>query len=347
MADISSNLFAAGGLGGGGGGSVGSTEGGGGDSTTSGGGGGGASAATPSPSPPRAAEIAQAVEQAASTLTQILATQDALGVDTAQQVTAFVSDLIGLQSATQAADESGDGAAASTAEAAEDTASKQRAAAESIHTAVVQLAAAVTTTVGAGEVVLTSANLNLTTEARRPEQLATRPIQCATSAAAPATVKMPTSILDAAVGANTSLPIAVMLYTTPFNLHTPANRSDAAAVYGTRSLPAGASPTVSFSLLQAGRPLRVRDAQAPINVSVPYSPSNGSAAACIGEPEKSGNASDASSACASFIECRWWNASGDGSWSKEGCVTVATAEGAFTCSCDHLTDCAMGGSNRV
>ena len=47
------------------------------------------------------------------------------------------------------------------------------------------------------------------------------------------------------------------------------------------------------------------------------------------------------SACAAFIECRWWNASGAGRWSGEGCETLGSAnddDGVFMCSCDHLTD---------
>ena len=161
-------------------------------------------------------------------------------------MTSFVSDLIGLAASTNevAAD---DGAAAAPTEA--DASTSQRATA-SIHTAVVELARAVVASDGAGEVELQSANLNLTTEARGAAEVAARPIRCDTPLAEPATVAMPTTILDAADGVNASLPIEVVLYTTP-NLHTTLNASASTYdIYGASEMPTGASPTVSFALTQ-------------------------------------------------------------------------------------------------
>ena len=180
-------------------------------------------------------------------------------------------------------------ASAEQTEAETDAARKSAEAAESLSRAVMELARAAAATVEAGEVVLKSANLNLTTEARPPGELAARPVQCDTASERPATVQMDPSILMAAEGANASLPISVVLYAVPGNLRSNAmgraasandtvarrqrmRRLEAAAGGDgeliASSSPSDSSPTVSFSLLQSGAELRVKRAAQPINVSV-------------------------------------------------------------------------------
>jgi len=336
-----------------------------------------ASPPPPPPSPPPAAEVAAAVESAASQLSEILATQSSLDTSVAQQVTSFVSDLMGVQAdmqrglaatltATQPAGTHSGGADAPDA-ASSRTARAQAAedAAKSLNTAVMQLAHAVATSAGEGaEVVLTSPNLNMTTEVRSPTELAARPVQAQTSSSVPVSVQMGETVLQAAAGADPSLPVNVVLYTVPGNLHSTAmgeggsrrrrlsaaSTGEAAGAYvaadvaaadvTSAAIPLDASPTVAFSLVQRGVELRVSGAADPINVSVPYVPqrtntSDGSRGrACAGRPT---NAS--TSRCTSIVECRWWNATSTGGWwSTHGCVTLEASDGTFICSCDHLTD---------
>lgn len=150
----------------------------------------------PPPARPPAAEVAAAVESAASSLTEILATQETLDLGTAQEVTAFVSELIGVQAETQGARQETEGAGS----ASDDEASRAtERAAESLNQAVLELARAVTSAAVGKEVVLQSANVNITTEARRAEDLAAKPITCASISTAPVTVHMDPSILQAYV----------------------------------------------------------------------------------------------------------------------------------------------------
>ena len=209
-------------------------------------------------------------------------------------------------------------------------AAASEAAAESLNRAVMQLATVATAGAGNQTVTLSSPNLNLTTESRLPSEIALRPIVCET-ANEPVEVQMPTSILQAAPGANASLPVSVVLFTTAQNMRT-------LAVTGRNSTGAPTlSPTVSFSLVQSGAELSVSGASQPINVSVPYRPtlanSSDGAAPCVGTPANETEAV----LCPSTVECRFWNATLS-AWSTDGCVTIASAGGAFTCSCDHLTD---------
>ena len=179
----------------------------------------------PPPTPPPPAEaVSAAVEEAASTLNAILSTQPSLGLDVAQEVASFVSELIGVQASTRAALSAppADGAVGSDdaqAEQAEQAERATEAAAESLTRAVMSLAGAVASSPAQGEVVLTSPNLNLTTEARPASEVASRPVQCDTASDVPVTVTMQPTVLLAAEGVNTSLPLQVILYTVPDSLH--------------------------------------------------------------------------------------------------------------------------------
>ena len=242
-----------------------------------------------------------------------------------------------------------------------------------ITAAVFQLARAVTATEGVGEVKLTSANLNLTTEARPLAELTARTVKCDTASAAPTEVAMPSDVLSSVPGLDPLLPVSVVLFSSAVNLHKAFDAGSAAggAASGGGSTSTNAassgrsevrsSPMVSFSLLQSGSELRISGAASRINVSIPFdlARSSGkrrllevrrlegrrldgggddgdgdSSPPCIGKP-----VNGTYTGCLSAIECRWWDESGNGSWSSAGCETVPTDDGgSFTCSCDHLTD---------
>jgi len=163
-------------------------------------------------------------------------------------------------------------------------------------------------------------------------------------------VQLPASILQAAPGANASLAVSVVLYTTATSLHS-AGSIDGRDGSANVSL----SQTVSFSLVQVGdtiisansRPishypcglppvqggveLSVSGAVQPINISVPYRPvlsnASGDEAPCVGTPA---NATEAA-LCPSTVECYFWNAT-LAAWSRDGCTTVAAAKGGYTCA---------------
>ena len=254
---------------------------------------------------------------------------------------------------------------------------------EQITAAVFQLARAVTAAEGVGEVKLTSANLNLTTEARPLAELAARPVKCDTASAAPTEVAMPSDVLSRVAGLDPSLPVSVVLFSSAVNLHKAFDAGNAAGgagsgggSTGTNATSSGrsevrSSPMVSFSLLQSGSELRISGAVSRINVSIPFDLASSSGKRrhlegrrlegrrlegrrlegrrldgggdggdgdspppCIGKP-----VNGTYTGCLSAIECRWWDESGNGSWSSAGCETVPTDDGgSFTCSCDHLTD---------
>ena len=280
------------------------------------------------------------IDETARLLGDILATRDTLTDDTAQVVADFVSELISLKSST-------DEAALAPAEASAVTVASRRATA-SIVSAVTELARAASAPTEGGTVVeLHSANLNVTTEVRPATDVATRPVRCAT-AQERAEVAMPTDVLHAVEDLNTSLPVAVIMYTLP-NLHSKTASLPNATLQdddaNETAVPLGTSNVVSFSLMQSGKHLRIQRTAQPINISIPYYSAtkrtltgrNGSV--CVGQsPDTMGAKS-----CTSIIECRWWNTTGGtaglGDWSSAGCMTLAadTGEG-YVCSCDHLTD---------
>lgn len=256
-------------------------------------------------------------------------TQTTLQPEMTQRVTSFMSNLIGVQGANQQA-VNNDGAAASDGDA---TAAANEAAAESISNTVLQLATVATASAANASVSLYSPNLNLTSEARPPTELAARPITCDTGAGEPAEVMMPADILLAAANVNTTLPISVLLYTTAFNLH-----SIAVAGRNGSSSKMQTSATVAFSLVQKGSELKVEGSADRINVSVPFTPtlantSDDAPPPCLGTPT---NATDEAN-CPSIIECRFWNITTK-AWASDGCTTVRGTSGAYSCSCNHLTD---------
>ncbi len=286
-----------------------------------------------------AAAATAAVATATTQLNAILSSQDTIPPEIAQDVTSFVSDLIAVQ--------------ASTGTTMADETSTQ------LRSAVTQLAKAATP--GGGVVQLSSPNLNLTTESRPLSELALTPVTCETASDVAAEVALPSNVLGAVSGLNASQPIAVLLYTTP-QLLNPIDTTAGAGVRSSRNVSAS-SPLVSFSLVQAGHPLRVAGAEKPINVSLPLngaSPADepsahrrlseasddgsaGVALPCIGMPSNL-----SSVACMTALECRWWDEA-HGNWSAAGCTTVLSGEGgldaqggfaaaALTCSCTHLTD---------
>jgi len=278
----------------------------------------------PLPAPPPAAQIAAQISAAASTLSDILATEESITAEDANQVTQFMSSLIEVQGATRrSADETGD----------IETSEQAEAAAESLNQAVLQLAstASQSSNSSSGAISLHSPNLNMTAERRQASDLAASALTVdVTGSEAPAEVQLPSTILGAVTGADVSLPISVVLYTMPQNMHGPPRGSPALGVQE--------SATVSFSLVQSGVELQVSGAREPINVSVPFQRPNASMQAappCLGDSMNGANAS--SLQCSSIIECRWWNASLS-DWSTAGCTTTAQPDETFTCSCNHLTE---------
>ena len=97
-----------------------------------------------------------------------------------------------------------------------------------------------------------------------------------------------------------------------------------------------AGPTVSFKLIQQGIQLVVKDLAMPINISLAYqSPTTVTGRLpCVGAPDPS---SDAARACATSVECHFWNET-NSSWSTDGCTTTMGADGSVGCSCTHLTE---------
>jgi hypothetical protein len=276
-----------------------------------------------------------AVLRLATELTDVLATRDQIDSIVAQEAADVLSMLIGEHSISLHSELVG-------SEREEEAAARRAAAATQIRSAVMQLARAASSAPDAGEIVLTSRNLNLTTEARSTAELASRPVSCESTSGGPTVVDLPAVMSAAAAGLDPSLPVAVVLYTTASNLHgdlddpsRPLNAdatSNGSNSSGRGGIRVASSPMVSFSLLQAGNELRVRNATQRINISIPFSPSlpSGGTPPCVGSPT---NVSEA--ACRTAVECRWWDAA-NGTWSREGCVTLKEGD-AFVCSCYHLT----------
>jgi hypothetical protein len=308
-----------------------------------------------------AATVSDAVAVAAAELSAILATQETLDVDTAQDVTSFVSSLIEAEAGA-----AGDGPVGERSS-------------EQISAAVMQLARAVTANPQGGVVELKSSHLNLTAEARPAAALSARPVMCDTGSERPTAASLPPDVLDAVAGGSVvdpALPVSVVLFSSRVNLHatsaiapaftatattttsatasststsaasatTAATVTTAATAVPTTAAPAepSSSSMVSFSLLQRGAELRIQGAASRINVSIPFTPMvverklSAAESPCVGQAEEV--MAVGTRRCASVIECHWWDESlGSGKWSTAGCVTLADG-GAFTCSCDHLTD---------
>jgi hypothetical protein len=97
-----------------------------------------------------------------------------------------------------------------------------------------------------------------------------------------------------------------------------------------------AGPVISFKLMQRDVELVVNHAATPINISLAYQSPAAAAgrSPCVGRPD---SLSDAARACATTVECRFWNKT-VGNWSTAGCSTTMGADGSVGCSCTHLTE---------
>lgn len=276
---------------------------------------------------------AAAVAVAASELTNVLSTMDELDSGAAQSVTDALSSLLDVQSASQGSQSSAAGG-------------------ENIAAAVDQMARATAQAATAGAlngtaepVVLTSSNLNMSVNVRPASEVSAAPIACNSSTGTPAAVHMPSDALDSVAGVDPTRPIAAILRTSNVNLHSDPVATGGVSSRRRRLLAASTGagargntstgPTVTFSLLQDGTELSLRDLTTPINISLAYRPTATSAARppCIGSAADS----EAAAACDTTIECRFWNVTLD-AWSTAGCTTTSADDGSVGCSCTHLTE---------
>jgi len=287
----------------------------------------------------QAEEAASLVADAANEVSAVLTTVDELSPENAQAVTSALSGL--FDAAGQAE------GSPSSAEAA-----------QGIANAVDQMARATASAVvldangTAPPVVLSSPNLNMTVNVRSAAALASEPVACASSTGEPIAVVMPTDVL-VGVQVDLSRPVAAILRTSAVNLHTaPRSPPPLARAAPDVSTSAGTgrrrrlegdtadnttvSPTVTFSMLQEGRPLAIRDLSTPINISIPFRPSvpaDASRSPCIGAPVDA----EVAASCDMTVQCRFWNET-EHAWSTDGCVTLLAVDGTIACSCDHLTE---------
>ena len=274
-----------------------------------------------------------AVAGAANELSSVLSTVEDLDPAAAQAVAGTLSSLFDVQSAT-AGSESSASAAAGISAAVDQLA-------RAATSAALAAASAVNVTNGtlAAPVVISSPNLNMSINIRPATALASAPIECDSSAGVPAAVNMPEDVLSNVPGIDPSLPVAAVLHTSTVNLHDPApgggsvrrrrlSESHANATNATTT----ASPTVSFTISQAGSELKIEGAANPINISIPYQ----SSAAGTARPPCVGEAAEGAS-CDTVVVCQFWNKTSE-QWSTDGCATTLDATGAVGCSCTHLTE---------
>lgn len=258
------------------------------------------------------------ISAAAGQLSALLNAATVITPQTAQAVGGFISQLIDAQAL-----EAGTSAGRYTFD---ETTTQQ------LQTSLVRLAAVA---VPPGESLqISSPNLNLTASTFTPVAEANKTkIGCPSPNGGEATATLPKGVLEGAEGIDLKLPISALLYVTTANFHSPPT---ATTIGGNHT--ATASPMVSFTLIQSGAPLRVQDTSARINISIPFEPSV--ADVCLEKPH---SRSSPSSACASSVECRFWEKSSK-AWSSSGCETIQTAGvsvdsgNGLSCSCDHLTD---------
>ena len=260
-------------------------------------------------------EVAAAVGEAAATLVRLLAAQATVSVEVAHAVVQLLSELLSMQRAT------GEAPDVSTA--------------DSIERAVLELARAAVAAASAGQVVpLTSPNLNMTVETRLSSDLTSGgPVTCNATTGLPARAELPPTaqaLLLGVPGFDSSQPVALVLFTSAVNFH--GKLQAAALPEGVNASAVFSSPLVSFSLMQHGVELRVANASDAINISMPVGlQAKHAVSTCLGMPS---NVTEAG--CDYAAECRWWDHA-VAAWSTAGCVTVADADGALTCMCDHLT----------
>jgi len=290
-----------------------------------------------------AEDLAAATATAATELAAVLATVQQLDTVAAQAVTSGLSALFGLMSAS-------DGSPSSA------SASEQiSAAVEQMARAATAAALATTAVPSSGiaePVVLSSPNLNMTINVRSASALAAEPISCDSGTGVAAAVSVPTDLINVIPGLDQSVPVAAVLHTSRVNLHGGLGGSGAAERRRQRRRrrltsesmspghPAGngtaAGPTISIKISQQGTELVVKDAATPIIISLAYQSPAAAAGRlpCVGRPD---SLSDAARACATTVECRFWNETED-SWSTNGCATTMGADGSVGCSCTHLTE---------
>ena len=296
---------------------------------------------------------------------QLSVSLDALGpgqlsAEMAQSVGSFVSQLIDAQQV------------GGTGTGSTDTSFDERTSAE-LQGALVKLATAAAAPTGGAALQVRTPNLNLTVQSfATAGELGSAALDCPSPDGGEATAALPAGLLDGIAGVDPALPVAALLYVTTANLHARPSAASALAVPTPQATPSasgrrlpssseeqqqrqqqrynvtGSSPTVSFSLVQAGAALRVQSARARINISIPFQPSEPSA--CIGGPmgeedelvgASTGDQMAVSAACRAAVQCRYWDTSSQ-VWSAAGCKTVpaeGNGDAAFAqCSCTHLTD---------
>ena len=217
-------------------------------------------------------------------------------------------------------------------------------------------------------VVLQSAAINMTVELRRDAAaLADAPVSCAVAAGEPFAATLPADLLAFAAGADADAPVGVVA-TAGVNLRGLGGVSDSNRTSNNNATAVVAvGPLVSLSLVQNGRALPVRDAATPIRLRLPTENADAAvassgAAVCVGAASSNASAaaigerlarwSDdaaadgaapptaaelASAGCGLRRECRFWDTR-TGSWSADGCATLAAEGGSVVCECDHLTE---------
>ena len=294
-----------------------------------------------------AEELAAAAGAAASELAAVLATVQQLDTVAAQAVTSGLSSLYGLMAASD-----GSPSSASAGEQISAAVEQMARAATAAATAAALASANVSISGIAEPVVLSSANLNMTINVRSPRALAAEPISCDSGTGVAAAVAVPADLIGGIPGLDPSVPVAAVLHTSRVNLHGGLGGSGAAERRRQRRRrrltsesmspghPAGngtaAGPTISIKISQQGMELVVKDAATPIIISLAYQSPAAAAGRlpCVGRPD---SLSDAARACATTVECRFWNETED-NWSTYGCATTMGADGSVGCSCTHLTE---------
>ena len=297
-----------------------------------------------------AEDLAAATATAATELAAVLATVQQLDTVAAQAVTSGLSSLFGLMAAS-------DGSPSSAS-----AGDRISAAVEQMARAATAAALATTAVPSSGiaePVVLSSDNLNMTINVRSASALAAEPVSCDSATGVAAAVSVPTDLIGSIPGLDPSIPVAAILHTSRVNLHGGLGGSSATERRRLTSesmssglpnmdmssgLPAGngtapgtaAGPIISIKISQQGMELVVKDAATPINISLAYQSPAAAAGRppCVGRPDP---LSDAARACATTVECRFWNETED-TWSTNGCSTTMGADGSVGCSCTHLTE---------
>ena len=186
----------------------------------------------------------------------------------------------------------------------------------------------------APEVQIITDTFTLSVASRTAENVSAAPFVATSNGTAIAIASVPDAAKDIS-GLNASMPIEAVMWTSTSDLH--GTGSSAAR------LVAGA--TVSFTLVQAGNELVVRDLAEPVQLTVPLDSEETYVRSCLGQPDVRQLAQQAMNGeppCASTLECRYW-VEETAEWSTDGCVTVEyngteTDGNVLGCSCSHLSD---------